>query len=228
MEKQKCPRCKVNLPLEHFKVKRDGDRMKSCELCLQRESKYRNESRCIHDKRKAVCKDCGGSQICKHDKIKSFCKDCGGAQICEHDKPRSRCKECGGGSICEHNKRRDTCKECDFGSYLNGIVRSQTARSLKSNKGKKSLEYLGCDIETFRKHIEEQFEEGMSWDNYGRSSPRSRRWEIDHITPIKYGDPALEEVVERLHYTNTQPLWGDENVSKGNRYVGKPKKSKNK
>ncbi len=84
---------------------------------------------------------------------------------------------------------------------------------MKDNKEKKSIEYLGCTIEEFKQHIEEQFKEGMSWDNHGE-------WHIDHITPLKYGNPTLEEVVERLHYTNTQPLWAAENIAKGNKYVG--------
>jgi len=56
--------------------------------------------------------------------------------------------------------------------------------------------------------------EGMSWDNYGTD------WQIDHIIPIKYDNPSLEDVIERLHYTNTQPLHATENMAKGNRYVG--------
>ena len=75
-----------------------------------------------------------------------------------------------------------------------------------------STEYLGCNIETFKKHVEQQFTEGMSWENYGE-------WHIDHKIPLKYNKPSLEEVVQRLHYTNTQPMWASENMSKGCRYV---------
>ena len=79
-----------------------------------------------------------------------------------------------------------------------------------------STEYLGCTIEELRQHIEGQFTEGMSWNNYGK-------WHIDHIIPIKYKQdgiiPTLEEAAKRLHYSNTQPLWADENISKGNRYI---------
>jgi hypothetical protein len=84
---------------------------------------------------------------------------------------------------------------------------------LKSNKKNKSIEYLGCPIEEFKKHIEKQFTEGMTWDNHGE-------WHIDHIVPLKYENPSIEEVMERLHYTNTQPLWASDNISKGNRYIG--------
>ena len=52
----------------------------------------------------------------------------------------------------------------------------------------------------------------MSWENYGE-------WHIDHKIPLKYSKPSLEEVVQRLHYTNTQPMWASENMSKGCRSV---------
>jgi hypothetical protein len=55
----------------------------------------------------------------------------------------------------------------------------------------------------------------MTWENYGDV------WEIDHIVPLKYQDPTLEQVIERLHYTNTQPLWASENASKGNRFISR-------
>ena len=55
----------------------------------------------------------------------------------------------------------------------------------------------------------------MNWDNYGTD------WHIDHIIPIKYQNPTIEEIEERLHYTNTQPMWAIENIKKGNRDIGK-------
>ena len=69
-------------------------------------------TKCVHNKQRSNCKECGGSQICKHNKRRSICKECGGGHICEHNKRRSDCKECGGSQMCEHNKRRSDCKEC--------------------------------------------------------------------------------------------------------------------
>ena len=43
---------------------------------------------------------------------------------------------------------------------------------------------------------------------------------IDHIIPLKYEDPDIDETIKRLHYTNTQPLWKEDNM-KNNRYIGK-------
>ena len=67
---------------------------------------------CKHGKRKARCKECGGSAICKHGKRKAQCKECGGSEICKHGKRKARCKECGGSAICKHGKRKAQCKEC--------------------------------------------------------------------------------------------------------------------
>jgi hypothetical protein len=97
--------------------------------------------------------------------------------------------------------------------HLRYIVSRRVHNALKSSKSKRSIEYLGCPIEDFKAHIEKQFKEGMTWENYGE-------WQIDHITPIRYESPTLEQVCERLHYTNTQPLWKAENMAKGNRWIG--------
>ena len=73
----------------------------------------------------------------------------------------------------------------------------------------------------FVKHIEKQFKDGMTWDNYGRSSVgNNKHWEVDHIIPINYEKPSFEDVKERLVYTNCQPMWAEENRSKSNRYIG--------
>ena len=100
--------------------------------------------------------------------------------------------------------------------HLAQTVRNRVRQALQSDKEPSSQDYLGFDINTFRAHLESPFKESMSWDNYGN-------WHIDHRVPLRYKldekTPTLEEVVQRLHYTNTQPLWAGENIAKGNRYV---------
>ena len=90
------------------KIKPSGLNYKTCEKCQTRV----NNKKCIHDKRKQQCKDCGGSSICIHDKRKSTCRECDGSAICIHDKFKSHCRICGGGSFCIHDKRRSDCREC--------------------------------------------------------------------------------------------------------------------
>ena len=53
----------------------------------------------------------------------------------------------------------------------------------------------------------------MTWENYG-----VRGWHIDHIIPVssvKSNNP--EDYKSVLHYTNLQPLWAKDNLSKGNK-----------
>lgn len=70
---------------------------------------------------------------------------------------------------------------------------------------------LGCSCEFFKEYIESQFTEGMSWDN------RSE-WHLDHIVPISYANTE-EEVIRLNHYTNFQPLWAIDNMSKNNKII---------
>lgn len=66
-------------------------------------------------------------------------------------------------------------------------------------------------MKTLKTHIESQFTNDMTWES---------DIHIDHIVPICYGDATDEEKIERLHYTNLQPMWASENLSKGARWIG--------
>ena len=74
---------------------------------------------------------------------------------------------------------------------------------------------LDCDSNTFIKHIESQFTEGMNWDNYGKE------WEYDHIKPLASFDFSnADEVKEAFNYTNVRPFNIKENRSKGSTWNG--------
>lgn len=60
---------------------------------------------------------------------------------------------------------------------------------------------LGCSISEFIKHIEQQWEPGMTWENYGG-------WHIDHIIQVSSFDLTDPEQQKKCaHYTNQRPLW---------------------
>ena len=80
-------------------------------------------------------------------------------------------------------------------------------------KSAKTLELLGCSIEELKIHLQSQFKEGMSWDNYGIHG-----WHIDHIRPCALFDLTdPEEQKKCFNYSNLQPLWASDNCSKGAR-----------
>lgn len=87
--------------------------------------------------------------------------------------------------------------------------------SIMRNKPKNgsAVRDLGCTIDEFRIHIESQFKEGMTWDNWSYKG-----WHIDHIKPLSLFDLNNRgEFLKACHYTNMQPMWSMENHIKGNR-----------
>ena len=118
-------------------------------------------------------------------------------------------------SKCEHGKNTNECKLCDEGGYIASLVRGRVSSCITGRNRKLNEEHINADATTFKAHIENKFTEGMTWDNYGE-------WEIDHIIPLKYNNPTVEEIVNRLDYKNTQPLWKFDNYVKGNRLPNYP------
>lgn len=108
-----------------------------------------------------------------------------------------------------HRKFRKTPK----GRLVNTLRArlSSVTRGLKNEETTKSL--IGCSYEEFKHHIERQFQDGMTWDNYGVHG-----WHVDHIIPITKFDLSQEEHIKKcFHYSNLQPLWAKQNWSKSNK-----------
>jgi hypothetical protein len=211
-DKKMCNRCKVYLKFENFKMKRDETYQAICIECNQKMLQWRTKNKCEHGRQKSACKECKGGSVCEHDRLRTTCKECKGGAICKHNLHRADCRECKSLNFCEHNKRKNLCRECNFSGWLGKIVSGKFSKIMTSGRTKSREEYLGCDIKSYKIHLEGQFHPGMSWDNYGE-------WEIDHITAVNYENPTLEQQIARLHYANTQPLWKDENMRKGNKLI---------
>ena len=77
------------------------------------------------------------------------------------------------------------------------------------SKTSKTYEILGCSYEEFKIHLENQFTEGMTWENQGK-------WHMDHIYPVSLATDE-EHLIKLNHYTNYQPLWAVDNLKKGNK-----------
>ena len=100
----------------------------------------------------------------------------------------------------------------DLNFKLDCSVRSRLGTALKDNaKSGSAVSDLGCSIPELKEHIEKQWQEGMSWDNWTLDG-----WHIDHIKPLAAFD--LTDTIQfkqAVHYTNLQPLWAEANLSKG-------------
>jgi len=94
------------------------------------------------------------------------------------------------------------------------LIRTRAAHAIRKrgfSKSKKTEEIIGCDLETLYLHLERQFKKGMSWDNRDE-------WHVDHIIPLASAS-SEEEMISLCHYTNLQPLWKSENLSKGSKVL---------
>lgn len=90
------------------------------------------------------------------------------------------------------------------------ISRSNIKRYIK-NKKCSSSDIIGCSPLELKIHLENQFKDGMTWDNHGE-------WHIDHVVPLSSANTE-DELISLNHYTNLQPLWAFENMSKGSKVL---------
>ena len=104
-------------------------------------------------------------------------------------------------------------------STLNSSLNTQCA-----SKNQRTLEYVSCSVAQLRNHLESQFgDSGMNWDNSGKNKYGmwyyGRGWEIDHRKPCDSFDINDEEQKYMcFHWTNLQPMWGEENNKKSNKF----------
>ena len=135
-------------------------------------------------------------------------------------------------------KRKETCKNYiqnnkdKYNEYSRNWKKTERLKNpiykLISNLRERTKDYLcyktydsnshitnviGCSPELLKEHIENQFTEGMSWDNYGFYG-----WHIDHIIPLSSAKTEYE-IYKLCHYSNLQPLWAEDNLKKGNKII---------
>ncbi len=83
----------------------------------------------------------------------------------------------------------------------------------ENKKGRRWESLVGYTLEDLIKHIEGQFRDGMSWENFDKIH-------IDHIKPrasFNYTKPEDPEFKECWALENLQPLWASENIKKSNK-----------
>ena len=99
---------------------------------------------------------------------------------------------------------------------LNERISGAINLSLRKNKNGLHWESLvGYTLEDLKQHLENLFTQGMEWGNYKHSG-----WHIDHIIPVsRFNFESYDDLDFKRCWalSNLQPMWGRENMSKGNR-----------
>jgi len=115
----------------------------------------------------------------------------------------------------EYNKKR---REVDVEFKLRGNIRTRLCNAIRGGKKPGSaVKDLGCTIKELKQYLESNFQEGMTWENWGLGEGK---WSVDHIIPLSSFDLTnREQFLKACHYTNLQPLWALDNLKKGDRLL---------
>jgi hypothetical protein len=245
---KKCSKCKVEKPFEEFckqKIQKDGfyPSCKSCKKKHYEENKekiakgnkiyYEENKKIISEKSKKYRQN--NKQILK-EKAKKYREENKELKRESDKKYRNKLKELGvykdkkqaeyiknkeKYKLREKNRIRDYKKEysdlrkCEIRTFkyktrnlIYGAFKRGT-NQFKKNSNTETI--LGCTIEEFRVYIQSKFTNGMTFENNGE-------WHLDHIIPLATATTE-EEIIKLNHYTNFQPLWAEENLSKGDKII---------
>ena len=202
---RQCNKCKQNKAAEDFyKVGR------KCKECRKEYSKayYEQNREKIKERKKAHYQQNAEK---KKEQMKAY-REQNREKINERQKAyrkQNRDKM----RIYERNKRKT-----DLNYKLSDNLRRRVRKVLDGKcKSKKTMDLIGCSADFLKKYLENQFQPGMSWNNYGNpNGDHSECWHIDHVLPcasFDLSDPKQQQ--KCFHYSNLQPLWAKDNISKG-------------
>lgn len=102
-------------------------------------------------------------------------------------------------------------RKTDLKFRLNMNISTAIRTSLHGNKNGRHWEDLvGFNLTQLKRHLEKQFIESMTWDNYGE-------WHIDHKIPksaFNFTKPEHTGFKKCWALENLQPMWAKDNFSK--------------
>ena len=109
-------------------------------------------------------------------------------------------------------------KASDPAYKLISNFRTAIYQVLKENNVEKNKHYfdiLKYTPEELISHLEKQFTDSMTWENYGE-------WHVDHrmsISSFNFESVDDDSFIKCWSLENLQPMWGKENIIKGSKIV---------
>lgn len=128
--------------------------------------------------------------------------------------------------VAEKRRERNNRKYQEDVQYRLRIVTSnRITGGLKRAGADKILttcEYIGTSFSKYREWLEQNWEEGMTWENNGKGDRTKtvRMWEQGHIRPISSFELQDEEQkLVAFNWRNVKPQWQDDNREDWYRYT---------
>lgn len=237
MKEQTCTKCKILKPLTEFSRGNNKIGLQyKCKTCnknyaKENKTKIKKKAKKYREENKEKIRE-GGNEYAKRnrdrkkaydkkyrqqnkEKIASYKKNYRAENLDKIRESDRKYKQFNKEKIREYYKQK---AKTDPLFKVKRNLRNRIRRALKNKMGRKTKELLGADFETVKKHIENTFIEGMSWENYGacKDGNCSEVWHIDHKIPFASAK-TKEELIKLCHYKNLQALWAADNLSK-NKY----------
>jgi len=137
-------------------------------------------------------------------------------RVANPDKTKAQHKAYRAANIDKIKAYNNTRTKTNIQYKLSKALRSRLYHALQGNqKTGSAVRDLGCSIDELKMHLESKFQSGMSWDNWSFDG-----WHIDHIKPLASFDLSdRAQLLLACHYTNLQPLWAIDNLSKGDSII---------
>ena len=224
---KKCSKCKIEKELSFFtpnKKNKDGFLYTCKECTLNREREYRKNNKLKIDNNLKIYRDKNKNKI---SETKRLYRENNKVKISNYNKEYAQKNKI---RIAEGKKRNAIINKVKINKRnnnwaknrrandslfkLSGTLRGRLVRAFESKFWKKNgstEKLLGESFEFVHKYIEIQFTKGMSWSNHGE-------WHIDHKIPLAYAKTE-KELVALCHYTNLQPLWAIDNLTKNDKII---------
>jgi len=189
---KRCNKCKIFKDLSEFHLQKD-----------------------TKDGRRATCKECRKFDKSAKEKLKIW-KQNNKSILKEKNKVYNQNYKERRNELRKIRKQNDPVYK--FSENISRTIKQSFSKK-GFTKNSRTYEILGCTYDEFIIHIENQFQEWMTWENYGSYTGNYHQtWQLDHIKPISLASTE-EEIIFLNHYSNFRPLCSRENIEKSNFYI---------
>lgn len=204
---KECSQCKESKMFKDFVAESKNGLIRrnicrSCEKTSRKNKVINTENKTCGQCKQTLNKKEFTSDSSRIDGLYGVCKEC-------KSKNDKQWKENNPKKVKELNIKRMSIPQ-------NKIAHNMRSRLgyLVKNKKNSTFDYIGINTDDFFLWLEYQFDENMTWDNYGNY------WEIDHVKPCSSFDLTNEEEIYKcFNWKNMRPLEKTQNNSKNNKIL---------